>query len=101
MRLVASVLLFAFLATLNARGASPVRTLADIPGARESLLRIVNPRFYKTLLISPVEGWVVARGQLVSGTHIFGARLIHSELGGVYDQLALDLANNLEVIGYP
>lgn len=75
--------------------------LDDIPGARESLLRIVSPRFYKTLLISPVEGWIVVRGQLAAGTHMFGARIIHSELGGAYDQLALDLAKNLVVIGYP
>jgi hypothetical protein len=48
-----------------------------------------------------VEGWIVARGQLAAGTRIFGTRVIHSELGGAYDQLALDLANNLQVIGYP
>ena len=32
---------------------------------------------------------------------MYGARVIHSELGGAYDKLALDLANNLVVIGYP
>jgi hypothetical protein len=87
------------LARLNAQ--PPPRVLTDIPGARESLLRIVSPRFYRTLLISPVEGWIVVRGQLAAGTHMFGARVIHSELGGAYDELALDLAKNLVVIGYP
>jgi len=77
------------------------RVLGNIPGARESLLRMVSPRFYRTLLISPVEGWIVVRGQLSNGTRMFGARVIHSELGGAYDKLALDLANNLVVIGYP
>ena len=84
-----------------ASGAEPTRLLGDIPGARESLLRMVSPRFYQTLLISPVKGWIVVRGQLTAGTHVFGARVIHSELGGAYDQLALDLAKNLQVIGYP
>jgi hypothetical protein len=89
------------LSMANAGAASPQRRLADIPGACESLLRIVNPRFYRTLLISPVAGWIVVRGQLAAGTHMYGARVIHSELDGAYDKLALDLANNLVVIGYP
>jgi hypothetical protein len=95
---------FVFLLVLVERDATAApgqRILKDIPGAKESLLRTVNPRFYKTLLISPVEGWIVVRGQFSNGTHMYGARVIHSELGGVYDQLALDLAKNLVVIGYP
>lgn len=75
------------------------RTLADIPGARESLLRIVSRKFYQSLLISPVRGWIVVRGQLVNG-RLSGSRIAHSELGGEYDQLALDLANNLLVVGF-
>ena len=100
MKVVLSIL-FSLLALpfLNAQTSS--RVLSDIPAARESLLRMVSPRFYRTLLISPVEGWIVVRGQLASGTHMFGAQVIHSELGGAYDQLALDLAKNLVVIGYP
>lgn len=102
MRLFASLLLLLLLpATRDAGAANSVRHLADIPGAPESLLRTVSPKFYKTLLISPVEGWIVARGQLGAGTRISGANIIHSELGGAYDELALDLAKNLQVIGYP
>ena len=101
MRVIVWVLLFLVLLDRAGAAAGSPRTLDDIPGARESLLRIVSPKFYKTLLISPVEGWVVVRGQLASGTRIYGARISHSELGGAYDQLALDLANNLVVIGYP
>jgi hypothetical protein len=97
----ALLLVFFALTTLNATPAKSARLLADIPGASESLLRIVNPKFYKSLQISPVEGWIVVRGQLAAGTHVYGARVTHSELGGIYDKLALDLANNLQVIGYP
>ena len=95
---------FGFVLVVSAgslRAATEVRLLGDIPAARESLLRTVSPRFYRTLLISPVEGWIVVRGQLSSGTHMFSPQVIHSELGGVYDKLALDLAKNLVVIGYP
>src|SRR4051812_465438 len=101
MRLVAALIFFLLLPGARARTALAPRTLDNIPGARESLLRIVSPKFYKTLLISPVEGWIVVRGQLAAGTRVFGASVIHSEQGGVYDQLALDLATNLQVIGYP
>ena len=101
MRVLAAIVLLASLSCCNLNAASTSRLLGDIPGARESLLRIVSPRFYRTLLISPVEGWIVVRGQLAAGAHLFGARIIHSELGGAYDRLALDLANNLVVIGYP
>ena len=90
-----------FLALAPLQAQTKARALDDIPGARVSLLRIVSPRFYRTLLISPVEGWIVVRGQLAAGTRMYGARVIHSELGGAYDKLALDLANNLVVIGYP
>jgi hypothetical protein len=95
------IFVIAVLGSTALGAALPARRLADIPGAAESLLRMVNPRFYQTLLISPVEGWVVVRGQLAAGTHVFGARVIHSELDGAYDKLALDLATNLVVIGYP
>src|ERR1051325_8846483 len=101
MRVLAAIVLLASLSCCNLNAASTSRLLDDIPGARESLLRIVSPRFYRTLLISPVEGWIVVRGQLGAGTHMFGARIVHSELDGRYDQLALDLAKNLVVIGYP
>jgi hypothetical protein len=96
-----AILFAATVAFAPAKAQTPHRVLSDIPGARESLLRIVSQRFYQTLLISPVEGWIVVRGQLSAGTRMYGANIIHSELGGAYDQLALDLANNLHVIGYP
>jgi hypothetical protein len=100
-RAFAVFVLFLVLVERDVTAAPGPRTLDDIPGARESLLRIVSPRFYRTLLISPVEGWIVARGQLAAGTHMYGARISHSELGGAYDSLALDLAKNLVVVGYP
>jgi len=75
------------------------RSLNDIPAAKESLLRIVSPKFYRSLLISPVEGWIVVRGDLMND-HLTGTRIIRSERGGVYDHLALDLANNLQIVDY-
>jgi hypothetical protein len=74
------------------------RSIKNIPSAEESLLRAVSPKFYKTLRISPVKGWIVVRGQL-AGTRLMSTRIIHSEMGGAYDPLALELANNLQIVG--
>jgi hypothetical protein len=75
------------------------RSINDIPAAKESLLRIVSPKFYRSLAVSPVQGWIVVRGNLV-GNHLVGARVVRSELGGRYDGLALELAHNLQVVDY-
>ncbi|PYI94387.1 MAG: hypothetical protein DME97_02730 [Verrucomicrobia bacterium] len=77
--------------------ATAPRNLAGIPVAREALLRIVSPKFYRSLLISPVEGWIVARGDLANN-HLRGVKVIHSELDGRYDALASELASNLQVL---
>ena len=44
----------------------------------------ISPKFYKSLLISPVEGWVIVRATL-SGIHLSGARVVRSDLDGAYD----------------
>jgi hypothetical protein len=75
------------------------RSISDIPSAKESLLRIVSPKFYRSLLISPVEGWIVVRGELLND-HLAGTHVVRSELGGAYDQLALELARNLQIVDY-
>ena len=62
------------------------------------LQRSVSPKFYKSLLISPLEGWITVRGQL-SGTQLSGARVIRSELKGLFDPLALQLAKEAQIAG--
>ena len=62
------------------------------------LQRSISPRFYRSLLVSPVEGWVVVRANL-SGTRLTGARVVHSELQGLYDPLALQLAKEALIAG--
>jgi hypothetical protein len=76
------------------------RTLTDINViAPRVLQRSISPKFFKSLLISPVEGWIVVRAN-VAGTRLSGTRIIHSELNGAYDQLALKLAKEQEIAGY-
>lgn len=62
------------------------------------LQRSINPKFYKTLLVSPIDGWIVVRAS-VTNTRLSGARVVRSELNGAYDQLALQFANDLEIAG--
>src|SRR5438552_19182492 len=76
------------------------RTLTDINVIPTRVLkRSVSPKFYKSLLISPIQGWVVVRANL-AGTRLSGMRVIHSELNGVYDSLALELAKEALIVGY-
>jgi hypothetical protein len=58
------------------------------------LQRSVSRKFYKTLLISPVDGWVIVRATL-SGTRLGGARIIRSDMDGAYDALALQRAKEV------
>ena len=60
------------------------------------LKRAISPKFYETLRISPIQGQIVVRAELV-GTRLFGARVIKSDLGGVYDSLALERAKELRI----
>lgn len=92
-------LLLALLGALACGPIADARSIKDIPAAKEALLRIVSPRFYRSLAISPVHGWIVVRGNLVEN-HIAGARVVRSELGGKYDCLALELANNLQIVDH-
>jgi hypothetical protein len=46
-----------------------------------------------------MEGCVIVRAQL-SNTRLTGMRIIHSELGGTYDSLALERARAMTIAGY-
>jgi hypothetical protein len=77
-----------------------VRTITDLNViSTRALQRSISPKFYRSLLISPVRGWVAVRGNL-SGTRLSGVRVAHSELDGRFDALALQLAKEVEIAGY-
>jgi hypothetical protein len=95
--LVALILLVLISGKVTAAAAR--RNINDIPAARESLRTIISSRLYRSLLISPVEGSIVVRGELARD-HLVGPKVIHSELSGIYDSLALELASNLQVLNY-
>ena len=78
---------------------SAPRRLGDLNVIPKRVLeRTVSPRFFNSLVVSPIEGWIVVRGDL-SGTKLTGARVIHSEQNGLYDPLALELAKEATIAG--
>lgn len=96
-------LLFTFASGVGASNPAPgkIRTISDISSIPHQVLqRSISRKFYKSLLISPIEGYVVVHGQVNNTTHLSGLRVIHSELGGAYDSLALERANAMTISGY-
>lgn len=99
--LLPALVLAAFLDTSSA---SPPpagsRTIKDVSAVipLRVLQRSVSPKFYKSLRISPIKGWIVVRAQL-SGTRLSGLRVVRSSLNGAYDPLALELADEVRIAG--
>jgi hypothetical protein len=62
------------------------------------LQRSISPKFYKSLLVSPLEGMITVRAS-VSGTRLSGARIIRSDLKGLFDPLAFQLTKEAQVAG--
>jgi len=76
------------------------RTISNISSIPQRVLqRSISPKFYQSLLISPVEGYIAVRGQL-DGNRLSGLRVAHSELNGAYDSLALERAKAVTIVGY-
>src|SRR2546423_2865091 len=87
----------AFVATTS----SQARTITDIPSVPHRVLqRSISRNFYKSLLKSPLEGLVIVRGQVGRTARISGLKIVHSELGGKFDSIALERARTLTIAGY-
>jgi hypothetical protein len=85
--------------TSEAASSSKGQTLTDLKIIPTRVLqRSISPKFYKSLLISPLEGLITVRAQL-SGTRLSGMRVIKSDLGGAFDALALKLASEVRLSG--
>jgi hypothetical protein len=75
------------------------RNLTDLNVVPAHVLqRSVSPKFYKSLLVSPLDGWITVRANL-SGTHLSGAKIVRSDLKGAFDPLAFQLAKEAQVAG--
>lgn len=98
--LITGLVVLTLLTSTKAASPGSARTLTDLNViSTRALQRSISPKFYKSLLISPVQGWVTVGGS-ISGTHLSGMRVVHSELDGRYDALALQLAKEIQIAGY-
>ena len=76
---------------------SNARSMLDIPGVPAVGLRTVLPaEAYRRLVNEPIKAWILVRGQ-VRDNKVFGARIAHSEANGVYDKVALQMAEHMVV----
>lgn len=75
--------------------ARTIRNLHDFPLAH--LKMSINPRLYKSLIISPLTAWVVAQPPPVEGSD---PKILQSDAGGTFDKLALQMAMNWGASGY-
>jgi hypothetical protein len=96
-----AVILVGFLGhSASALPAAQGRRIQDLNVISTRVLeRSISPKFYKSLRVSPIKGWIVVRANIVR-PKLGGMRIIHSELNGAYDEYALKLANEQIIDGY-
>jgi hypothetical protein len=94
--------LLVFATALQSFAAPPpaaTRTVQNLPNFPLQALRTgVGSKLYGSLAISPVSAWLMARAMVVNGRSM-GAKIIHSEGGGVYDKMLLEMANGYSIGG--
>ena len=74
------------------------RTISSLPDFPLAHLKMsLSPRLYKSLLISPLTAWVVAQAPAMEGSE---PKILHSDAGGVFDKLALEMAKGWGSVGY-
>ena len=75
------------------------RTIREIDIIPANVLqRSVSAKFYKSLLASPIQGYVLVRGQL-NGTKLTGLKVVRSEPNNANDHLALQRAREVQIAG--
>lgn len=73
------------------------RTIQNLPNFPLTTLRTsLSPKLYKSLSISNVDAWIVAKLPAYGGE----PKIIHSEGGGALDKLALSMARHWGMVGY-
>jgi len=86
--------------TFAVQPSAKARTVSEVSSiSHRALQRTISPKFYQSLLISPIQACVVVRGQLAN-LHLTGMSVVHSELDGAYDSLALERAKAVTIAGY-
>ncbi len=97
--LLALVLLTLSQTSPAANPPAPVRTIKDLPNfPMDSLRHSINHQLFRSLQVSPLEAWVVAKS-LVFGGKMQNPKIVHEEAGGIYDKMLQDIARSYTVTG--
>src|SRR5436305_3710896 len=76
------------------------RTMENIPGLPIASFRTDLPaQAYKRLAQEPIKAYLLLRGQIVNNT-VTGARVIRSEGNGVYDKVAVQIADGMVLYSF-
>lgn len=59
---------------------------------------MITRPLYRSLEVSAVEAWVVARASVCSGKTA-NAKIVHTEADGIYDRMIISMANSYRVTG--
>ena len=89
------LLLFLFAFCPKQAAIAAVRTMENIPGLPTASLRTELPaHVWQKLAREPVKAYLVVRGQVIGAT-VAGSRVVRSEGNGVYDKVAVQMANGM------
>jgi hypothetical protein len=77
--------------------AGSVRTMENIPGLPVGAFRSELPaKIYHQLATEPIKAYLLVRGQIINNT-VTGARVVRSEGNGIYDKVAVQIANGMSL----
>jgi len=97
--LLAFLVLAAAVQSFGAQQPASARTVQNLPDFPLQALRAgVSRKLYRSLAVSPIAAWLMARAALVGGRST-GARIVRSDGNGAYDQMLLAMANGYSVTG--
>lgn len=80
--------------------AGAVRNMENLPGLPTASLRTELPaKVWQQLAREPIKAYLVVRGQVVGGI-VSGSRVVRSEGNGVYDKVAVQMANGMQLFHF-
>jgi hypothetical protein len=83
-----------------AASSGSVRTMENIPGLPIGSFRTDLPaQAYRRLAQEPIKAYLLLRGQIVNNI-VTGARVLRSEANGVYDKVAVQIANGMVLYAF-
>lgn len=96
--LILSLILITALPAWSAPKPAAIRTVKNLPNFPMQSLRVgVNRQLFRSLQVSPITAWLVARAPIVGGRTV-NAKVVHSEGNGAYDEMLLAMANGYSVV---